>query len=178
MMCGGVSAIDKQAACDTRTARLDKLRQQLIQLRAVLQRTTLPIHVAVTVEGFASIDQDVADYDNVGLSNDRARSVYDELMNGDMAAPPALKNFVIKPERKGIFLPKEWWGAMDDGIPRLVDISEDTWHSWKDQLAPRRSTCAGGIGLELPGQLRRCSSKSLSGKTEASSIKNWKAVAR
>jgi hypothetical protein len=109
----------------------------------------------VTVEGFASIDQDVADYDNVGLSNDRARSVYNELMDGDMAAPPALKNFGIKPELKGIFLPKEWWGAIDDGIPRLVDISEDTWHSWKDQLAPHGSTCAEGIGLELPSELQQ-----------------------
>jgi hypothetical protein len=72
-----------------------------------------------------------------------------------MATPPALKNFVIKPERKGIFLPKAWWGEIDEGIPRGVDISEDTWHSWKDQLVPRGSTCAEGIGLELPSELQQ-----------------------
>jgi hypothetical protein len=155
MKCEAISAISEQAACRGKAARLDKLKQQLVQLRTALQRTTLPIQVVVTIEGFASIDQDVADYDNVGLSNDRARSVYDGLMDGDMVAPPALKNFVIKPERKGIFLPKAWWRAIDDGIPRLVDISEDTWHSWKDQLTPRGSTCAEGIGLELPSELQQ-----------------------
>lgn len=95
MKCEDVSATGDQGVCRGKAEQLDKLRRQLIQLRAALQRTTLPIHVMVTVEGFASIDQDVADYDNVGLSNDRARSVYDELMDGDMAAPPALKNFLI-----------------------------------------------------------------------------------
>jgi hypothetical protein len=88
MKCEVASATGDQAACRGKAAQLDKLRRQLIQLRAALQRTTLPIRVVVTVEGFASIDQDVADYDNVGLSNDRARSVYDGLMDGDMAAPP------------------------------------------------------------------------------------------
>src|SRR5215472_1967069 len=61
MKCEAISAVGEPAACRGKAARLDKLRRQLLQFRAVLQRTTLPIHVVVTVEGFASIDQDVAD---------------------------------------------------------------------------------------------------------------------
>src|SRR5215813_9583349 len=42
MKCEAISAIGEQVACRGKAARLDKLRQQLIQLRALLQHTTLP----------------------------------------------------------------------------------------------------------------------------------------
>lgn len=159
--CERVKAEDPRLDCEVAIVRVADVARWAAKIRETMQHRDLRfVQAVISVEGFASVERNTAEYDNMLLAQNRAVHIDARIKEAMPRLSRQLPNFQVKPENKGVYIPHDWkddfrqllTGPGNNG--RFYNEARGRPDTVDEALEAHDTRCRDGAGLWLPAELQ------------------------